>query len=53
MVVMRGHIISYKSNAKKKREIQLSEIQSVLSILELAYEVLKSSEDYNKIVKLK
>ncbi len=52
-MVMRGHIISYESNAKKEREKRLLEIQSVLPILELAYQVSKSSEDYNKIVKLK
>ncbi|PWG74568.1 hypothetical protein DF186_17235, partial [Enterococcus hirae] len=47
-VVMRGHIISYEANAKKEREKRLLEIQSVLPILELAYQVSKSSEDYSK-----
>ncbi len=43
----------YEANAKKEREKRLLEIQSVLPTLELAYQVSKSYEDYNKIVKLK
>lgn len=50
---MRGHIISFEANAKKNREKRLSDIRNVLPTLELAYQVSKSSEDYNKIVKLK
>lgn len=41
-VVMRGHIISYESNAKKEREKRLLEIQGALPVLELAYQVSKS-----------
>lgn len=52
-VVMHGHIISYESAAKKEREKRLLEIQNVLPTLELAYQVSKSSNDYNKIMKLK
>lgn len=52
-VFMLGHIISNESNAKKERLKQLLEIQSILPILELAYQVSKLSEDYKKIVKLK
>lgn len=52
-VVTRGYIISYEDNAKKKREGRLLEIENILPTLETAYQISKSSEDYNKIMKLK
>lgn len=52
-VVTRGYIISYESNAKKEREGRLLEIDNILPTLETAYQISKSSEDYNKIMKLK
>ncbi len=52
-VVIRGDIISCESVAKKERERRLTEIENVRPNYEVTYRALKSSEDYNKIIKLK
>lgn len=51
--VIRGDIISYESAIKKEREKRLLEIRNTLPTYEVAYRASMSSEDYNKIVKLK
>ena len=52
-VVFHGDIISFESAIKKEREKHLSEIRNTLPTYEATYRTSLSSEDYNKIVKLK
>lgn len=48
-IVICGYIISYEYAAIKERGGRLLEIENTLPTLEAAYQISKSSEDYNKM----
>lgn len=52
-VVIHGHIISFESSLKKERRKRLSEIETELSRLELAYRTSSSPSILRDILKLK
>ena len=51
--VMRGKIISYSSNKKKKESSKISELELRIKSLEVAYRASKEEHTLNKLRKAK